>query len=223
MINDLKINAFIKNACVKFRRLSISTPRIVAAFDFDGTLTYRDTLLPFLKYAKGPFYIYSRLVLHALHLLAALKSTSRQKIKESILTSCIAGMSEVEVRKKGTEFAARSLPHLMRPDALHRISWHLEQGHLCILVSANLDLYLEPWAKKMGFHAAITSQCEISSQGFVTGRLSGLNCRGPEKVRRLLQEIGPRETFTLFAYGDSEGDRELLSIADYAYYQRLGD
>jgi phosphatidylglycerophosphatase C len=55
--------------------------------------------------------------------------------------------------------------------------------------------------------------------GRVTGRLAGANCYGPEKVRRLLALNPERESYTLFAYGDGRGDRELLAAADHPYYR----
>ena len=43
----------------------------------------------------------------------------------------------------------------------------------------------------------------------------GANCRGPEKVRRLQAEFGDKVRLDA-AYGDSDGDREMLAIAEEA-------
>jgi phosphatidylglycerophosphatase C len=50
----------------------------------------------------------------------------------------------------------------------------------------------------------------------LTGRLEGRNCRGPEKVRRLKEAFG--DSFALSAaYGDTDGDKEMLEAADEGF------
>ncbi|MCU1390542.1 MAG: Phosphoserine phosphatase, partial [Ilumatobacteraceae bacterium] len=51
-----------------------------------------------------------------------------------------------------------------------------------------------------------------------TGRMAGDNCRGPEKVRRLRAWLADHQLTDaeLWAYGDSNGDRELLAAAAHA-------
>lgn len=192
----------------------------IAAFDFDGTITYCDSLIPFFSYTLGLPATLGKMTLEIPHLLGyVLKQTSRQEIKECLLKRFFAGAPAADVQEKGKEFAETHLQSFIKPKALERIRWHQKRGHQCILVSANLDLYLAPWAEKMGFHHAITSQCEISPSGRLTGKLLGENCRGPEKLHRLTHLLGPKENYTLYAYGDSSGDRDLLNAADYAYYR----
>ena len=87
----------------------------------------------------------------------------------------------------------------------------------CVLISASIDAYLDPWSKLAGFDHVICSRLETTPAGNVTGRLVGLNCWGPEKVRRLEELFGPLKKYTLYAYGDSRGDKELLAGADYPF------
>jgi HAD superfamily hydrolase (TIGR01490 family) len=124
------------------------------------------------------------------------------------------------MRRQGESFAEVLDKHI-RPKARERLQWHLKQKHCCLLISASIDVYLEPWAKKMGCHQVISSQIEISPEGLVTGQLSGLNCRGLEKVRRLHEWLGRRQEYCLYAYGDSRGDKELLDDADHSYYRQM--
>jgi phosphoserine phosphatase len=77
-----------------------------------------------------------------------------------------------------------------------------------------------PWAAGEGITEVIGNPAELRD-GRVTGRLAGVNCYGPEKVRRLLALNPERESYTLFAYGDGRGDRELLAAANHAYYRRF--
>lgn len=195
---------------------------IVAAFDFDGTLTYEDTLVPFLRFTSGTALTYGKLALELPTLTSyVLGLASRQETKEAILRRFLANKSLHAAQEMGRTFAHEQLPNLVKPKALKKVGWHLERGHRCILVSANLDLYLEPWAKHVGFHHVICSQSEVNERGVLTGNLRGLNCWGSEKIRRLNDFLGPRENYLLYAYGDSKGDRELLAAADFAFYRTM--
>lgn len=197
---------------------------VVAAFDFDGTLTYRDSLLPFLHSIAGTKVTLINLFLEIPHLLQYfIGFKDRQGLKEAFLTRFLKNKKREELERHAKQFAQQQLSKMIRPEGLERLAWHRKEGHRCILISANLDLYLKPWAELNGFETAITSNVEFSSEGKLTGHLTGFNCRGPEKVRRLAELLGPRESYFLYAYGDSEGDRELLEFSDKPYYRRFFD
>lgn len=195
---------------------------IVAAFDFDGTLTYRDTFIPFLNFVKGRFLTLAYLTLSLPALIPCLfkNSEGRQLAKESLLKQFFKNMPREQIEAYGKQFAEKKLPGLLRPEALKCLRWHQKQGHRCILVSANLDIYLNPWAKMMGFQEIITSQV-ASLNGLITGKLIGNNVWGPEKERLLRELLGPKENFVLYAYGDSLGDKELLALADKPFYRQF--
>lgn len=200
---------------------NLSKP-VVAAFDFDGTLTYRDSLLPFLHFVTGTATTLTNLFLESPDMIQYLVGyLNRQGLKEALLTRFLKDKTQLEIQTCAEKFAKQVLPKMVRPEGLERIAWHKSQGHRCILLSANLDIYLNPWGHMAGFNDIIASRVEFSSHNKVTGRLIGLNCRGPEKVRRLAEVVGPRAEYVLYAYGDSEGDRELLDIADYTFYRTL--
>ncbi|MDD5180379.1 MAG: HAD-IB family hydrolase, partial [Gallionellaceae bacterium] len=195
---------------------------VVAAFDFDGTLTRRDTLLPFLLYLLGG----AQVMRHALLLSPTLAGYGLGLInngiaKERVFVQCLAGMEMDELQQQGERFAALVLPGLLRQEALQRLEWHRQQGHRCVAISASLALYVQPWALRAGFDGVIATHLETREDGRISGKLSGKNCFGIEKVRRLEALLGPRSGYTLYAYGDSRGDKELLSSADYAYYRQF--
>ncbi len=195
---------------------------VVAAFDFDGTLTRRDTLLPFLLHALGaPAVARHGLVLLPILAAYGLRLIRNGVAKQRVLVRCLSGMYADDLQRDAQRFAASVLPGLLRDEALQRLAWHRQQGHRCVVISASLELYVRPWALVSGFDDVIATRLETLSDGRVTGRLSGANCYGPEKLRRLETLLGPREGYTLYAYGDSRGDRELLSGSDYAFYRRF--
>lgn len=195
---------------------------IVAAFDFDGTITTRDSLLPFLLYTTPwwkTFYKLGRLSPSFFTFL--MNKNRRQQTKEDVLTAFFQGLPIDKFCELGHAYAhSTTLKNLIHPEALRRIAWHREQKHRCIVVSAAIESYLVPWSKHIGFDDVICSQIEVSPEGTVTGKLRGLNCWGPEKVQRLTELLGPKD-YILYAYGDSRGDQELLSLADYPFYRQM--
>lgn len=201
--------------------LNLMPKKSVAAFDFDVTITTCDTLIPFLRFVHGHCATLGKLLRLTPHMIGyALNIIQRQQLKESILTSFFKGIPKIELQELGTLFSqSKSLSQLIRPNALKRIHWHRQQGHLCVLVSAAIDPYIVPWGISAGFNHVLCSKLESDSNGLLTGKLHGINCRRNEKTRRLQEVLGCREEYILYAYGDSEGDQELLSMADHPFYR----
>lgn len=191
---------------------------IVAVFDFDVTITTKDTFFPFLVCAFGRLRVYltcMRLVPDALRVAVGI--SDRDRFKERIVWALFKGQS-VEHLQEIANTHAVAIERLFRPAALRRISWHKGQGHRLVIVSASLDLYLTPVAKKLGFDDLLCTT--LSRNHFVfDGYLEGANCRGPEKVRRLTTLLGDLAGFELHIYGDSSGDLEMLAVADYPHFR----
>lgn len=193
---------------------------VVAAFDFDGTLTYMDSFLPFLRAAAGSPR-FARYMAELTPTLLAYKRgrLSNDEAKQRFLTRFLTGQDLAQLEQTAQHFARRTLPYLLRRRALQRLAWHQQQSHRCILVSASLELYLKPWAAGVGITEVLGSCLELTSTGQVTGRLLGKNCHSEEKTRRLAELLGERSDYRLYAYGDSTRDQALLDYADYAYFR----
>jgi HAD superfamily hydrolase (TIGR01490 family) len=187
--------------------------RTVAAFDFDGTLTRRDTLLPFLASVVGWPRVARALGSEAYNL-----ARDRDAAKERVLVRTLAGMPYDELRDAGRAFARRIE---ITPEMRGRVAWHRRQGHDVVIVSASLDVYLSEVARTLAVEHALCTQLEVAGDGRCTGRLLGGNCRGPEKATRLRTHIGDGEV-VLWAYGDSSGDREMLAMAQHAVRVKRG-
>lgn len=182
----------------------------VAFFDFDGTLTRRDTLLPFLRFIAGRRMFYAKMVVLSPILAAfAFGIIPNDVAKQIVLKSFVRGMSLSDLFLLGARFSRDVLPGLLRQKGIERLAWHQAQGHDCIIVSASLSIYLTDWSQRNGFKAAFTS--ELAEQdGIATGLLAGKNCYGEEKKVRIEKWISEHRPAFTFAYGDTKGDLCML-------------
>ena len=193
---------------------SASPLRPLAAFDLDGTLTRRDTLLPFLLRAVGRDRAYRALMVSSLPLAraAALGGDHRDRAKAAVLSRVLTGVPLAALAEAAESYADHVVGHGLRPDVQARVAWHRSEGHELVLVSASPELYVAPIGRRLGFDEVLATRLEVDAEGRLTGRLLGANCRGPEKVARLRAWRGDALVLT-YAYGDSPGDREMLALA----------
>jgi phosphatidylglycerophosphatase C len=196
---------------------SPSQRRVVAAFDFDGTLVPGDSLLPFVWRLAGRRRFAAATVRHGLQvaLASGLHVGSRDAAKAAWVRTALRGLPLAEAVAEGERFAEH-LERRVTPDALGRVRWHRSRGHEVVLISASLHVYLAPFGHRLGFDAVLATGLGVGDDGRLTGELDGANVRGPEKVARLRQWLGI-DTCELWAYGDSDGDKELLAAADHGY------
>ena len=198
---------------------SASERPTIAIFDFDGTLTSQDSLMPFLRFFAGFFDYNASLLSIAPTLLGyKLNLIPNWQAKERVLSHFLSGQSLETLTRAARCFAGEKIPQLIRPEALARLRWHQAQQHQTLIVSASLELYLSVWGKQAGFDRVIGTRLEIFD-GLASGKISGYNCYGAEKVRRLEAVMGELKQYCIYGYGDSQGDRELLQVADFPYYR----
>ncbi|WNK21224.1 HAD-IB family hydrolase [Halomonas piscis] len=196
-------------------------PQPVAFFDFDGTLTWGDTLMPFLRFAVGAPAYYARLAWLSPVLGAYAAGLLRNDIaKQIVLKRYLAGHAMAELQACGRRFAAEAIPAMLCPSGMAQLDWHQARGHECVLVSASLDIYLAPWAAQAGFSRVICSSLAQTAHGRVTGRLAGRNCHGAEKARRIAPLVARAAPATTYAYGDTEGDLPMLQLVETGLMRR---
>lgn len=201
----------------------ISKPHVVALFDFDNTLTLRDSFLPFLENSVGRSrFLWGLLIMSPILGAYALKLIPNWRAKEAVLTHFLSGMKTEKLNRLAENFAVKEIPKLLRSEAVQRLRYHQEQGHYIILVSASVEAYLIPWGKIIGIDEVIGTKLE-SQSGVLNGRIQGNNCYGKEKVERLTEILGDLSQYCIYAYGDSRGDREMLDAATFPYYRKFHD
>lgn len=189
----------------------------VAAFDFDGTLSTRDCVVPFLETLAGRSRLVAGMAVRPLAIADALLRRDRDRFKAVALRAAFAGREAAAVQQLGRSFAETVHSGWLRSDTPQRLAWHQREGHKVVLVSASLGAYLHPLGELLGVDAVLCTEAVVGSDGRYTGEMLGQNCRGPEKVLRLRTWLAEMklDDAELWAYGDSAGDRELLAAADH--------
>lgn len=190
-------------------------PRVVAAFDFDGTITRHDTLAGFLARVAGKRTLALALLAESPRLIAGRRDGRRRDAaKERVLSKVFAGCAHDAVADAGRAYA-EELTGRFRTEVIDRLRWHREQHHELVMVSASLGYYLRHVARQLGFDHLICVELEVGEGGNLTGRMAGPNVRGEEKAVRLREYLG-EGAVELWAYGNSAGDEAMLSMADHA-------
>lgn len=193
----------------------------IAAFDVDGTITTRDCVVPFMRRVTGARTIVPRLCARPDRLMPVLAKRDRDQLKALAASAAFRGHDYGHLVTAGASFAGVVHDRWLRSDTLARVQEHIDNGDAVVLVSASFEVYLRPLAELLGIDHVLGTRLEVID-GVATGSLDGPNCRGPEKVQRLhawlSEHRGGRSSAHVEAYGDSAGDRELLSDADVAHW-----
>ena len=193
----------------------------VAAFDVDGTLTVRDCVRPFLVQVGGWQGLAAALARRPMRSVTVMARRDRDSFKELMVGGVLRGRLVAQVESLGEAFAEKVEAGWLRTDTVGRLRWHQRMGHRIVLVSASLSPYLRPLGRRLGVDDVLCAEPLREGDRFGDG-LAGANCRAAEKVRRLDEWLAARNLADapLWAYGDSDGDRELLARADHALYVR---
>lgn len=192
----------------------------IVFFDFDGTITKNDTLVDFIKFAIGDFKYYKGLLVLSPMLLAyKLKIIPNNIAKEKLIAHFFKGWDKVKFQSIANNYSVGKIDEIIRPKAFERIKWHQAKGHTIVIVSASIECWLKDWCKKNNL-GLIGTKLEVKNN-ILTGKFSTKNCYGIEKVNRIKEKYNLSDYNTIFAYGDSSGDKEMLSIADKKYYKHF--
>jgi len=187
----------------------------IYAFDFDGTLTTKDTLIEFIRYAKGSMALGLGFLRYA-HLLVLMKLGlyPNYKAKQKVFAHFFKDTTLDDFNALCKAFAASS-SHLLRPNAIEAIDLAIKEESEVVIVSASIDNWVQPFFPQV---KVVGTQIEVID-GKLTGRFLSKNCYGQEKVNRILSLYPNRQDYHLTAYGDSRGDKEMLAFADESYFK----
>lgn len=185
----------------------------VVAFDFDGTLTIRDSFTAFLRWRAGAGAWALGLVRMAPAVAAYARDRDRGRIKAASVREFLKGVSRAELETDAERFADRVWADFMRPDALAVWNDWGKRGAHRVIVTASPETTVAPFARRLGAEGLLGTHLAFDGEDRVTGAFDTPNCRGEEKVRRLRAAYGDDLHLTA-AYGDTSGDTEMIAIAD---------
>ena len=140
----------------------------LALFDFDGTLTTRETFPDFMRYAVPR----PRLLVGGVLLAPVVFGYRRGWVggnptRASIVQVGLRGVDAARLRSQAEAFARDALPDVLRQDAMARLQWHRERGDRIVVVSGGLDVYLAPWCAAQG----VELLCSVLAER--DGRITG--------------------------------------------------
>ena len=192
--------------------------RSIAFFDFDGTITTKDTLLEFIRYHKGNSRYYLGFFLNSPYIIAwKLGLIANYAAKEKVMRHFFAGMPAEDFQRTCDDFATNVLPGLLRPKALHEI-WSLQDaGAEVVIVSASPGNWSEVWRKQFGIEALATKLAVKDAR--LTGYFDGRNCHGEEKVSRIRAVYDLSAYEEIYCYCDTSGDLPMLNLGTKRFYR----
>lgn len=191
----------------------------VYVFDFDGTLTSRDSLIAFIRYAKGNMRFFAGFMLFSpVLLLMKLRLYDNGRAKQRLFSYFFSGMKIEDFDSLCRDFA-RDCGDILRPKAIEYVNDKTEDGDLLMIVSASIDNWVKPFTGYFGRPMTVFgTQVEVKD-GRLTGRFTTKNCYGREKTERMKAILSLRNECYIIAFGDSRGDKEMLNYADKGYYK----
>ena len=197
----------------------------IVVFDFDGTITTRDTFALFLRYYAGsPVWLMNITRLLPTFISYKLGRIDRHAVKKAVIRRFFTGKSAADVDDRAAQFAKDVIPGLIRPAAQQRLNALLtdpncgpESLYIC---SASIGPYLRAWASSCGIQQKHVMATELAiNNERITGELEGYNVWGKNKVRRIFDQFAPHSVRIMEAYGDTRGDREMLHAAKASFFQ----
>lgn len=187
-------------------------------FDFDGTITTKDTFLEFIRFYRGtPRFLAGFAAATPWLVLMKLNFYENYKAKQRVLKWFFSGEDAQAFDAKCRDFTEKIVPALIRPGALTEIAKHKRENATVVVISASAENWVRPWCEKNGLGCLATRLDVVD--GKITGKLSGFNCYGPEKEKRIRECYNLSEFDEIFAYGDSRGDLEMLALAQKQHYK----
>lgn len=190
----------------------------IAFFDFDGTITRKDTLFEIVRFQKGNIHLYLGLMQLSPWLIGMkLGLITNAAAKEKMLSHFFKNTPLEDFQKKCDRFIEKRLPLLVRRNALEEIKKHLQNGVTVVVVTASAGNWMEGWCQKMNINC-IATRLEVKDNK-ITGKINGRNCNGIEKVNQIRAHFDLSGFDTIFAYGDTKGDKEMLSLATFSFYK----
>ena len=134
--------------------------------------------------------------------------------KEHLFRIFFKGLDEKNFKAIAKNFSLTKLDSMIREDRIKLLNEHKKNGDRVVIVSASMQCWLQPWCDKNDIEL-LSTQLEFKDKKF-TGMFLTPNCHGKEKENRIKKLLHVEDYETVYAYGDSSGDTEMLAMAHKA-------
>lgn len=186
-------------------------------FDFDGTITKKDTMFSFLKYYDSSLFYRKFVENLPFFVLMKFNLVETQKVKQKFIFSILKGQSRKKIEEKAQLFFDEFYPKIIREKALDFIKKLDKEKSECFLVTASLDIWTKRFAEEWNMKLLATKS--NFEGGFYTEKFLSKNCNGEEKVKRIKAEITNEEFEKTVAFGDTKGDFPMLNWSDEKHFR----
>lgn len=179
---------------------------LIDVYDFDGTIYDGDSTADFVIFClrRHPDMIAGLPRIAAAALRLALKKMNLTQFK-SVLFGEMAKRFDLE------EEAAAFWRDMKTRVKLGPWFFDTPRDLPIVIASASPEFELQHAAKILGVSTLIGTQCDVK-----TGQLTGLNCKGAEKIGRIREVMGDFEVRAMYT-DDARADGPLLEMARERY------
>jgi len=186
--------------------------KTLALFDFDGTISDYDSATLFYKslYNNRFVFLYRHIFLCLPQIVAyRCNLTNYLPLKRKRLQIHIGVLSDDDFNKHLLKFQQVHLPSILKKSAIERINWHCNQGHDIWVVSASYDFLLSEWCRQLNIGLIVNKTVKKQHSCIFEGE----DCNFSNKVHQIIKRINLCHYDKIYAYGDSEGDKDMLKLA----------
>jgi HAD superfamily hydrolase (TIGR01490 family) len=193
----------------------------LAIFDIDYTLTKKETSIELYKYMlKKDKKLLKYLPSHIITgLFYGLKVYNAGRTKENFLRF-LSGTSEDELKSIVKSFYREKLESILYEDGVKAIKDFKEKGYKIYLISASPEFYVNEFYNIKEVDKVIGTKFQMNDGKF-SCKISGENCKGEEKVKRLMEELKKDNVEVDFKnsymFSDSLSDLPLLKLVGKGY------
>ena len=103
----------------------------ISFFDFDGTITKKDSLFHFVKYSVGSFkYYFGLFILSPNLILFKLNLIPNHVAKQKLISYYFKGWNSISFIEIAHKYSIEEIDKIVRPVALEKLKWHIKNHKL---------------------------------------------------------------------------------------------
>ena len=190
----------------------------LAVFDFDGTITKKDSFNELIIFQAGKIKFWVGMLKNMPTIISYLrKKTTNAKMKECLFNYFFRNLTKTEYQQLAYDFANQRLPELIRPNMQKIIKKHQKEHTRLVILSASFEDWLIPWATANGFQDVICTEYSFRSNQKGITIFENKSCYGKNKVKMLKEKFPNWSEYKTYAYGDGKSDYPFMKEATEAF------